>query len=215
MRAHEPIGILGGTFDPIHNAHIYLARECLEQLPLQSIRFIPCGQPPHREPTQATAQQRLQMLQMALQDISQMLVDDREIKREGPSYMVDTLLSLKKDYPDNPLCLILGFDAFLGLTTWHAWEQLLVLAHLVVVNRPESEHPLPEPLVKLLDEHQLQTPQALQTQSQGGIYPLHIPPLTLSATEIRQLIHQGEDASHMLPATAWPLAQDIYAPQDS
>jgi nicotinate-nucleotide adenylyltransferase len=130
------IGIFGGTFDPIHFGHLRTAFELLQALRLHEMRFMPAGNPPHREVTVASAPVRLAMVQAATQGQPGFVVDDREIRREGLSYSVDTMRTLRADFPDHSLCLIVGMDAFLGLPKWHQWRELLDLAHLVVAHRP-------------------------------------------------------------------------------
>src|SRR5210317_2209069 len=123
------IGVFGGTFDPIHFGHLRSALEICESLDLKEIRFIPCRIPPHRGEPVADPMQRMAMVRAALAGQPDMILDDREIKREGPSYMVDTLESLRSEFTTEPLCLVLGMDAFLGLSSWHRWKDLLTLAH--------------------------------------------------------------------------------------
>ena len=129
------IGVFGGTFDPIHFGHLRSALEIGESLRLKEIRFIPCRIPPHRDEPLADPLQRLAMVRAALAGQPEMIADDREIKRDGSSYMVDTLESLRNEFVNDPLCLILGMDAFMELPTWHRWQDLLTLAHLVVMHR--------------------------------------------------------------------------------
>jgi len=121
----RPIGVFGGTFDPIHYGHLRTAFEMLQALRFEEVRFIPCGDPPHRGETYAKATQRLQMVQVAVDGQSGFVVDERELKREGPSYSFDTLKSLRAEFPRRSLGLILGMDAFLGLPGWHRWGELL------------------------------------------------------------------------------------------
>ena len=126
----KPIGILGGTFDPIHFGHLRSGLEVYESLEFEHIRLIPCGVPPHRELPIASNEQRLAMMRLAVEDNTKLIVDQRELQREGPSYTVDTLLELRQEFPDTPLCLIIGSDAFLGLDSWHQWKKIPQLAHL-------------------------------------------------------------------------------------
>jgi len=116
---HKPIGILGGTFNPIHHGHLRLAIELYERLSLAEVRLIPSANPPHREQPTVSSQHRLEMVQAAIPNITGLTVDDRELRRDGFSYTVDTLASLREEYPDQPLCLILGMDAFIGLPRWY------------------------------------------------------------------------------------------------
>ena len=126
------IGILGGTFDPIHYGHLRTARDLVADLKLEQLRFIPCGVPPHRDPPQASAEQRLAMVQAAIAGEAGFVADDREIRRGGVSYMVETLASLRRELGnDQSIGLILGLDAFWGLESWHRWQELIGLAHLI------------------------------------------------------------------------------------
>ncbi|HCC82882.1 MAG TPA: nicotinate-nucleotide adenylyltransferase, partial [Methylophaga sp.] len=134
----ETIGILGGTFDPVHFGHLRSALEVCQQLELNHVRLIPCAIPPHRQPTMASADARRLMLEIAVKYVPQLTVDDRELHREGPSFSVDTLLSLREQFVNNPLFLILGTDAFRNISSWSRWQQILQLAHIVVVQRPDE-----------------------------------------------------------------------------
>ena len=108
------IGIYGGTFDPIHYGHLRPALDVLQQTGLDEVRFIPNRAPPHRESPVLSDQQRAELVQLAIADTPEFVLDERELKREGPSYMVDTLQSLKDEFPEDTLCLIMGMDAFNG-----------------------------------------------------------------------------------------------------
>src|SRR5579884_1723014 len=132
----QPIGLFGGTFDPIHYGHLRTAFELWQELRLAEVRFMPTGSPPHREQPLASAELRLRMVQAAVADQQAFVVDDREVRRTGISYSVDTLTELRGEYPDRSLCLLLGMDAFLGLPNWHRWRDLLDLAHVCVATRP-------------------------------------------------------------------------------
>ncbi|MDP2325634.1 MAG: nicotinate (nicotinamide) nucleotide adenylyltransferase, partial [Gammaproteobacteria bacterium] len=132
----QPIGIFGGTFDPVHTGHLRTAHEFLAGLGLAEVRFIPSRLPPHRPPTVAPEALRLRMLEAALDGLPDFRVDDRELRRPGPSYMVDTLTSLRAEVGSQPLCLLLGLDAYLGIPAWHRFRELPELAHIVVARRP-------------------------------------------------------------------------------
>ncbi|MDP3334956.1 MAG: nicotinate-nucleotide adenylyltransferase, partial [Methylococcaceae bacterium] len=130
------IGIFGGTFDPVHYGHLRSALEVKELFGLDEVRLIPCYQPPHRDQPKASATMRLQMLQQAINHEPGLIVDSRELDRAGPSYMVDTLKSLREEFSEQTLLLFIGSDAFENLTRWHRWQQLFAYAHLVVLTRP-------------------------------------------------------------------------------
>ena len=123
-----PIGIFGGTFDPIHYGHLRTAFEMLQALQLTEIRFFPSGDPPHRGETYADAVSRAEMVRVAIMQQPGFTIDDRELRRDGPSYTIDTLAELREELPGHSLSLIVGMDAFLGLETWHRWDEILGLA---------------------------------------------------------------------------------------
>ena len=146
------MGIFGGTFDPIHYGHLRTAFEMLQALRFGEVRFMPCGNPPHRDAPKADAALRLRMVHVATAAQEGFVVDDRELQRDGPSYSVDTLKALRKEYPQRPLALIIGMDAFLGLPKWYHWQEILELAHIVVAHRPSWRAPDMGPLGELLAE---------------------------------------------------------------
>jgi nicotinate-nucleotide adenylyltransferase len=216
---NKAIGILGGTFDPIHYGHLRLAEEMLELAGLQQIRFIPAGTPPHRNAPQVSARHRSAMVQLAIADQPAFVLDDREVRRTTLCYTVDTLRELRAELgAAQPLCLLMGGDAFLQLHTWHEWERLFELAHIVVGYRPgftieERIHTaLPE-----LRRHYLQrscTVEALSQQPSGGIVELAIPKLEISATLIRSRVAENRSIHYLLPnAVADYIHQHhLYAP---
>ena len=146
----SPIGVFGGTFDPIHYGHLRTAFEMLQALRFDEVRFMPCGSPPHRGAPIADAELRLQMVKVATEGQHGFVVDDRELLRDGPSYSVDTLTALRGEFPLRPIALIIGMDAFLGLPKWYQWREILQLAHIVVAHRPGWRAPDMGPLGELL-----------------------------------------------------------------
>ncbi len=197
----KPIGLLGGTFDPIHHGHLRLALELYERLDLAEVRLLPSANPPHREAPTASAQLRLDMVQAAIQGVPGLSADDRELRRHQPSYTVDTLLSIREEYPYHPLCLILGMDAFMALSSWYQWERLITLAHLLVVRRIGTLLPEVHRMQEFLNSHQLHHPDELRQQLAGGVWIEEIPALTISATQIRDLIATGRNPRYLLPQT--------------
>ena len=201
-----PIGIFGGTFDPIHNGHLRLAQEALEQCNLVIVRFIPSGMPPHRNAPHANAQQRLDMVCLALQDNSAFTLDEREIHRTDPCYTVDTLTALRAELgAQQPLCLLMGGDAFLLLHTWHEWKQLLELAHIVVIQRA-GELPLGNAMNEadaiLRSEYYARlapVPRVLHESPAGAILVADMPALEISATDIRRRCAEGKSIRYLLP----------------
>ena len=192
------IGVLGGTFDPVHIGHVRLAIELQEQLGFEHTRLIPNGIPNHRDKAIGSDEQRLAML-AAVADSSTMQVDDREIRRGGVSYMVDTLCSLQTDFPRDALCLILGLDAYLGLPEWHRWQTLFDLSHLVIATRPGSDIELGKELQAVSAHRMVKTGDELMRERSGKILYADIPQLEISSTDIRRRCRQGLDISYLVP----------------
>ena len=194
------MGILGGTFDPIHHGHLRSALELLETLELAEVRFIPCRIPAHRATPCVTAEQRLALVRLALLDQAGFVADDRELRREGPSYMVDTLASLREACgAQTPLCLILGTDAFRELPTWHRWRDLSDLAHIVVMQRPGLVQPFPPLLEDFITARVICDGFALRRQPAGSILFQPVTQLNISATQIRALLACGQSPRYLLP----------------
>ena len=203
----DAIGILGGTFDPVHFGHLRSALEVCQQLSLNHVRLIPCAVPPHRQATMASAEVRRLMLELAVKSVEQLIVDDRELQRDGPSFTVDTLLSLREELPHTPLFLILGTDAFRGLASWSRWQQILPLAHIVVVQRPEETLDLPGELQNCY-VHNLA--QAADRQLLAGkIWPLTVTPLAISATQIREDLVAGHPVNFLLPESVIAVIEQL------
>lgn len=194
------IGILGGTFDPIHYGHLRPAREVMRALGLAEVRVIPAAVPPHRPTPVATAEQRLQMARLAVADMPGLRVDDRELRRGGPSYTVLTLESLHRQLDEQPLCLLLGLDAFEGIETWHRWQELPALAHLVVMTRPGWTAPADDALPAWARGRLARTPDELAQTGAGKIYFQAVEPQDISGTRIRAAIACGQAVEGLVPS---------------
>jgi nicotinate-nucleotide adenylyltransferase len=195
----QPIGLFGGTFDPLHYGHLRTAFELWQALRLSEVRFMPTGSPPHREQPHVPAQLRLAMVQAAVADQSAFVVDDREVRRTGVSYSVDTLTELRQEYPERSLCLLLGMDAFLGLPNWHRWRELLDLAHIIVAHRPGWRAPTMGPLGEVMVDRGTGSVRDLHEQRGGRIYVHAVTQLEISSTDLRQLIAAGHDPRYLVP----------------
>jgi nicotinate-nucleotide adenylyltransferase len=195
----QPIGIFGGTFDPIHCGHLRTAFELWQELRLAEVRLLPAGTPPHRDQLYASAELRLQMVRAAVADQPSFIVDDREVRRTGVSYSVDTLTELRREYPERSLCLLLGMDAFLGLPHWHRWRELLGLAHIVVAHRPGWRAPTTGPLGEVMVDHGTGSIRELHTRPAGRIYVHAGTQLEISSTELRALLVAGRDPRYLVP----------------
>jgi len=205
------IGVYGGTFDPVHFGHLRAALEVYQGLGLHEMRLLPCYQPPHRAPPVADARARLTMLRSAVgTDTRGLVVDNREMRREGVSYMVDTLTSLRTELGDEPLCLVLGADAFLQLHHWHRWEEIISLAHLLVTHRPgwtlAADAPNLDPaLARLWRDCHADDVAELAAAPAGRILQFTITQLDISATRIRAMVARGESPRFLLPEKVWNL----------
>ncbi len=195
----DPIGIFGGTFDPIHYGHLRTAFELHRQLKLSEVRFLPNGDPPHRDGAITPADHRLGMVKAAIAGQPGFVVDDRELHRDGPSYSVDTLLDLRAEYPARSLCLIVGMDAFLGLPKWYQWQQVLQLAHVIVAHRPGWQAPDAGPLGDLLKNRGTDAVDDLHSARAGRIYVHAVTQLEISSTALRRLICRGGDPRFLIP----------------
>lgn len=195
----KAMGILGGTFDPIHFGHLRTALELYQALDLAEVRLIPCYQPVHRKLPIATPNQRLAMVQSAIVNESALTVDDCEIRRQGPSYMIDTLLDLRTRNPNTPLCLIMGIDALLGFPSWHRYQDILTVAHLIIAHRPHYHVPQTGTIANLLKKHLIHSHTALHTTLSGHIILHPVTPLEISATDIRKQIAMDRNPRFLLP----------------
>jgi nicotinate-nucleotide adenylyltransferase len=193
----KAIGILGGTFDPIHYGHLRPALEVADKLALSHIRLIPNAIPPHRPQPLATAEQRLIMLQLAVENNQQFKVDDRELTRDGISYTFDTLASLRQEYPTTALYLLLGSDAFLYIQTWHRWQELLDLAHIAVMQRP-GELPEMNQDTRIWYQQYLASSEDINLLH-GKIWPVSVTQLMISATAIRSMVAHDQSTQFLLP----------------
>ena len=204
----KPIGVFGGTFDPIHYGHLRTAFEMLQALEFEEVRFMPCGDPPHRGVTFADAELRYRMVEAAIAGQDGFVADDRELHREGPSYTIDTLTELREEHPERSLGLIVGMDAFLGLSTWHRWNELLDVAHIIVAHRPGWKAPDIGPLGELITEHGTHRVADVHNATKGRIHIHAVTQLEISSTEIRDLIAAGRDPRFLMPDALRNLIQE-------
>ncbi len=197
-----PIGVFGGTFDPIHFGHLRLAEEMTAALDLSRVLFVPAGQPPHRAQPGIASTHRLEMVRRAIAGNPLFEVDAREVARPEPSYTVDTLTALRGEQGvGQPLWLMMGADAFLGLASWHRWQQLFDLANIVVVTRPGAHtlqpDTLPEPLKSEVLKRQVTDPSAAGPA--GSVLLRQMTPLEISATAIRETLSRQGSVRYLLP----------------
>lgn len=194
------LGVYGGTFDPVHFGHLRTALEVAEALDLERVHMIPCHIPPHRGAPVVGPEQRRELLALALAGQSQLVLDSRELDRPGPSYMVETLASMRREFgEDIPLCLILGRDALAGLPGWHQWQRLTGLAHLVVMDRPQAPVELPAELAQHLAGRGVRDRSGLAHTPAGRLLFCPVTQLDISSTGIRALLRAGRNPRYLLP----------------
>jgi nicotinate-nucleotide adenylyltransferase len=212
-----PIGVLGGTFDPVHFAHLRLAEELAEVFGLQEVRFVPAAVPPHRALPRASAEQRREMVRLAIAGNPRFVLDDRELKRVGASFTYDTLTEMRREVPEQPLCLLMGADAFAPFMTWHRWEEIFDLAHIIIARRPgypleELAHSLPAQLRTVYLRRHLFDARALHTEPAGRIFTHEMTALDVSATALRALIARHGSLRYLMPdaVIAYIESQELY-----
>lgn len=193
------IGIYGGTFDPIHWGHINAANQVQQKLGFDEVRMVLSARPPHRTQPIVSASDRFSLLGLALQDQPTLYADDCELKRSGPSYMVDTLLHYRKQAPESSIALILGMEAFNGLMSWHRWQDIIELAHIVITDRAGFNNQLETKLATYVEPFISTDKTQLKLLTHGKIYSQPVEPLAISATQLRQLLKNNEPVSQWVP----------------
>lgn len=203
MSAPRAIALLGGTFDPIHVGHLRAAIELRERLGFDEVRLVPSHQPVHRATPRVDSAARCAMVQLAIEGEPGLVLDDRELRRAGPSYMIDTLGETRAEIGgDAALALVIGADAFAALDTWKRWRELLAVAHIVVMERPQAQLPQSGPVAELLAQHRANA-SALRECAHGAIVPFELPPLWVSATALREILASGKSPRYLLPDAVW------------
>lgn len=198
----SPLGLLGGTFDPVHYAHLRLATEAIEALGLERVLWIPSGQPGHRGTPSASTTDRLEMLRRALAGEPRFAIDEAEARSPEPTYSVNTLSRLRGSLGATvPLVLIVGADHLLGLQRWREWRRLFDHAHIAVAQRPGHaiERNALDAAVGAEYDRRLAAPAALGLAPAGTITVFPMTPLDISASAIREALAAGRNARYLLP----------------
>ena len=214
-----PLALLGGTFDPVHWGHLRIASETAAALKLPEVRLIPSKAPVHRTTPGATSEQRLAMLRLAVADAPGLSVDDRELRRDTPSYTALTLASLRAEFPLRPLIWLIGVDAFVHINRWYDWPRLFDLAHFVVLNRPgfAVSQALSPALAEVWQGRLTRSAETLHEATHGSIYLHTVTPQAISATTIRDTIGNtiaaGASDDTLLPFLPQPILAYIRAHQ--
>lgn len=208
-----PIGVFGGTFDPVHYGHLRSALELVERLQLQQLRLMPCAVPPHRERPASSAAHRAAMVELAVAGEPRLACDSRELRRKGKSYTITSLEELRLELgADQSLCLVMGCDAVLDIASWHRWRELLDVAHVVVIARPGWHLPGSGEVAHWLQQHGLSDRAQLHQRANGGVIIEELRPLDISSTELRSLLAAGKSARYLLPQAVLDYIQthDLY-----
>ena len=195
------IGIFGGTFAPIHNGHLRLARFARTRLGLAEVRLVPAAVPPLRAAPPIAAARRLRWVKLAIAREPGLTADARELRRKGPSYTVDTLESLRAQFPRASLCLLLGQDSARQLPRWHRWRELPGLAHLVFFGRPGARPALPAALARLLRGRRARSARELRQRPAGLWLRASLRPLAVSASDVRRRLATGLSVEGLVPDT--------------
>lgn len=196
------IGLLGGTFNPIHFGHLRMAQELAEALNLAEIRFIPSANPPHKAAPTVSAQQRAEMVHLAIADNPLFKLDTRELNRTGASYTIDTLISIREELGvEVSIGLIMGSDAFSKLDSWHRWDELLNYCHIVLVQRPENQTQpkLSSQLTVFLTDNYTENSDDLTEKSAGYIHMQQVTAQEISASKIRENIRFFKNLRYLTP----------------
>lgn len=204
------IGLFGGTFDPVHYGHLRPALELAEHYSLDTLYLLPNHRPQHRDTPQATTDQRIDMLELAVADVPRLQVDVREAKRDKSTYTIDTLIEIKGEQPDATLVFFMGVDAFAQFDQWHRWEDILTQANLVVIDRPDSE--LSDFAGDLIERQNSSAGQVIETGTVGVIERQQVTQLAISATDVRHRVSIGQNIRFLLPDSVreYILKQRLY-----
>jgi nicotinate-nucleotide adenylyltransferase len=195
-----PVAVFGGTFNPVHYGHLRSALELVEHLQLAELRLMPCAIPPHRGEPECAAKDRAAMVQLAVAGEPALACDARELSRPGKSYTIDSLEEMRGELgADRSLCLVMGCDALLKLDSWHRWRELLDVAHIVVIARPGWTFPSSGDVADWLQRHRLDDKKAISQIPCGGVLVEQLRPLSISSTEIRELLSADKSVRYLLP----------------
>lgn len=203
---NEPLGILGGTFDPIHFGHLRLAEECADSLKINEVRLLPAGKPWQRSGLIVPIEHRVEMVRLGVESNPRFRVDAREAQRTGPTYTVETLASLRHEFGEaRPLVMIVGSDQFLNLPTWHRWQKLFEYAHIAVArraNEPFDLGELPAALAAMVT-NRLTNDRSALAEPAGRVFSIEMTPLKISSSQIRTLVRTRASARYLLPAAVY------------
>lgn len=198
-KQQRAIGFLGGTFDPIHFGHLRPALEITELLALQQLYLMPNHIAPHKAQSHANAQQRSDMVKLAIQDQEHINIDTRELNRQTPSYTIDTLKELKAQYPHTAICFIMGMDSLESFDSWYQWQDILNYCHLIISHRPGFHAQFNATVEKLVTQCSTTDKQDLHRLDSGRIYFQATSQLDISSTHIRALLSNKKSIDYLVP----------------
>ncbi|MGB2180145.1 MAG: nicotinate-nucleotide adenylyltransferase [Porticoccaceae bacterium] len=194
------VALLGGTFNPIHFGHLNLANCLVDYLQVESMRMIPCAIPPHRETPSVSAEQRLAMLQLAIDDHPLLTSDDLELRKSTPSYSIETVQQIRQQVgEETPLFFCIGMDSLLTIDSWHHWQQLLDYCHLAICPRPGYKLPIKGHLAEWIEQNLCDDIERVKTLAQGCLHLCKIPLKDISSTAIRDSIKCAQSIDHLTP----------------
>lgn len=209
MMHNRAYAFMGGTFDPIHNGHLRSALELQQWLGIEQLALLPANAPVHRGMPARSAQQRLDMVRLAVEGEAGLIADSREVDSAEPSYSWLTLQSLRAELGDQtPLCMIMGMDAYLNLQSWHRWDEFLSLCHIIVMQRPGFHMNPNDAMYEFTQQHKVEQPDQLLALPCGRVILHELTPLGISATQIRQTIAEGRSPRYLMPDLVWQYIQD-------
>ncbi|KZN59958.1 nicotinate-nucleotide adenylyltransferase [Pseudoalteromonas luteoviolacea] len=192
------IAIFGGTFDPVHQGHLNMANRCVEELSLDTLRFLPNATPVHKQGPNISTAHRLEMLRIAIECHPKFALDDREIRRTEPSYSVLTLQELREEFPSQPIVFLMGMDSFNSLDKWYKWQEITQLCHIVVYRRPGDAYKATPALATFLKGAKVHCSSELKAHMYGKCYFLKGEPFSAASSEIRQAVKAGQNVEPWL-----------------